>query len=249
MNLDFAAGTDIGRKRENNEDGALCLPEQGMWVVCDGMGGMAAGEQATARALQMLEAQLTAQALETARGEGMAALQTLLGAALQAADADIREVQKSKRAWRGMGCTVVLAVQDGHSLHIVNMGDSRAYLIRSGQTPRLLTKDHTMAAELVRQGDLSPERARHHMLRNHLTSALGHSNPEHSPHFETVELSPDDLVVLCSDGLWDMLEDMEIARIATEAATISEAVTNLIAAANDAGGDDNITVILLKVQE
>lgn len=106
-----------------------------------------------------------------------------------------------------------------------------------------------MAAELVRQGDLSPERAWHHMLRNHLTSALGHSNPEHPPHFETVELAPDDLVVLCSDGLWDMLEDSEIARIATETPTTSEAVTNLIAAANDAGGDDNITVILLKVQE
>jgi protein phosphatase len=156
-------------------------------------------------------------------------------------------------------------VLDGARLHVSNLGDSRAYAIRgrdrpedpphgrrAGGTPtggddiKLLTKDHSVAAALMDQGQLTPEQARMHPLRNHLTASLGIPQPV-TPAYVSVAVQPGDRIVLCSDGLWDMLSDAEIADLSIAHSDPREAVKALISAANAAGGLDNITVIVVAV--
>jgi protein phosphatase len=131
-------------------------------------------------------------------------------------------------------------------LYVANVGDSRAYLLRDGR-PTLLTRDHSLAAALCEQGKIPAAAIRTHHLRNHLTMVLGSSEPL-EPACSVHALQPGDQIVLCSDGLWDMLEDAEIASLCRQAATPYAATQALIAAANQAGGADNITVIVLAIQ-
>jgi protein phosphatase len=246
--LDLGEATDVGRERENNEDGKLLDRERGLLIVCDGMGGMAAGEKATETALVTLDAFLHKDRIEAAAQDGDAGLHALLGEAFRQADAAVRELQQQRRSWRGMGCTVVAALLRNDRLHLGNMGDSRAYLFRPQEEPALLTVDHTVAAELVKQGDLTPEQARHHALRHQLCATLGHASTEYPPAFQSIPLHPGDQIVLCSDGLWDLVEAEEIARILHQAPDAQQAAQDLIDAANNAGGEDNITVLVLRMK-
>jgi len=247
---DVGAKTDQGKERENNEDRLLFAPERGLFVVCDGMGGMAAGEKAAEQAVASFERECSTEALDSHRRQGAETLTDFLKKTVYVAHEDIRTLQQERRFWKKMGCTVVASALLGSSLSIANLGDSRAYLIRVGESePCLLTIDHTVAAELVRLGDMTPEVARHHNLRNELTSALGHLDQHYPPLQTTVALQAGDRVVLCSDGLWDMVADAEIARLTLEASSAPAAVESLIDAANEAGGSDNITVIVLHLLE
>lgn len=250
VKLDAGQGTDQGKERENNEDKLLFVPERGLFIVCDGIGGMNAGERAAEQAIATLDRVLDEPALETSRQKEDKSLNELMTRAIHVANDEIRVLQQERRMWNGMGCTVVAGALQGGNLHLTNLGDSRAYLLRNGTTePQVLTSDHTVAAELVKQGDLSAEEARHHMLRNQLTSALGHLDPKYPPYSITISLQTGDRIVLCSDGLWDMVKDAEIARITLNAPSAQRAADDLIVAANEAGGDDNITVIVLHVLE
>jgi protein phosphatase len=241
-----AGDKDVGKERDSNEDNFLCEPKRGLFLVCDGMGGMRAGEQASQEAIATLDRLLTPEALERAGAEGETAMETLLREALREADETIKEIAQQHFSRRGMGCTVVAGVLCGARLYVASYGDSRGYLLREECVPILLTEDHSTAAELVRMGTFTPQEARHHMLRNRLSSALGHLDEDSALSFNWVTLSPGDQVVLCSDGLWDMIDGDEIQRITLSAENPETAVRDLIGAANAEGGHDNITAIVLK---
>ncbi len=235
-----AAGTNTGRLRENNEDMALCAPERGLFMVADGMGGHVAGERASAEAVRALDTLLNAAMLAQIHSADDA--RQLLYTALQQANDAVRAVSEANPELTGMGTTIVACLLRGDQLTVANLGDSRAYLLRA-LTPTILTRDHSVAAMMQEKGELTPEAARSHRLRNQLTASLGITRTV-DPHVQTITLLEGDRIVLCSDGLWDMLADEEICRLATAGETPESSVHALIIAANEAGGLDNITVVL-----
>jgi serine/threonine protein phosphatase PrpC len=166
-----------------------------------------------------------------------------LCAALTDADAALRTVTTAQPELQGMGSTAVIAVLRDSALHVANVGDSRAYLVRAGQA-KLLSRDHSVAALLAERGEISPEEARKHPLRNQLRECLGGHRPPR-PDYVCAPLWPGDRVVLCSDGLWDMVPDQQTAAMVAEGADPLEVARALVAAANASGGRDNITVIVL----
>ena len=238
-----AAATHVGRVREGNEDAYLCAAGRGLFLIADGMGGHVAGEQASAAVVRAVDAFLTPERLAELPREECDAARELLGEALREADAVIRRATEERPELQGMGSTAVIAVLRGSALHIANVGDSRAYLVRGGQ-PRLLSRDHSVAALLAERGEISLEDARTHPLRNQLRECLGgHRVPR--PDYACVPMLPGDRVVLCSDGLWDMVSDQEMAAMVAAGADPRRVTEALVKAANDAGGRDNITVMVL----
>ncbi|MCX7598412.1 MAG: Stp1/IreP family PP2C-type Ser/Thr phosphatase [Armatimonadetes bacterium] len=237
-----AGGSDVGREREQNEDAYLCDADRGVFVVADGMGGEAAGEVASALAVEVLGRVLTEDNIARWLSREGNLRSLFLEAIRQANDAVIAGWQ-ARRELFGMGSTVVAAVYRHGRAHVCNLGDSRAYLVRQNRWAQL-TRDHSIAAELAETGQITPEEARTHRLRNQLTRSLGQKPLE--PYFCEAELQPGDRLVLCSDGLWDMLPDHVIAQIAAAYEAPEMAVRELIDLANDAGGYDNISVIVVK---
>ena len=236
--------TDRGKVRDNNEDDFLCAPERRLFIVCDGMGGHAAGEVASREAIDVLDAVLTPEALEqalTGDGDG---IEALLSEGLRRANERVFTLGSENPAWSGMASAAVICLLDRTAVHLANVGDCRAYRLR-GEDVQLLTTDHSVAAALVIQGKLTAEEARSHPLRNHLTASLGLPQPS-DPACSSLDVQPEDRFVICSDGLWDMLPDATIAHLAISHPP-EEAVKALIRAANDAGGADNITVIVVHV--
>ena len=238
-----AWGSDIGQTRTDNEDAVLCDPRRGLFVVADGMGGHAAGEQASAMAIHTLDAVLSAERLHTAIADGPDAMRVLLREALAAANAAVLQVGVDHPEWEGLGTTAVLAVLAEDKLYVANVGDSRAYLLRKSKAV-VLTADHTIAAMLVNVGAMDSEDVRDNPLRNQLTMILGADQPL-NPTFIATTLQPGERLLLCTDGLWDMLEDTELAGIVRYSATPREAVYSLIAEADLAGAKDNITALVI----
>ena len=229
--------TDTGRRRLRNEDAYVCDPP--LFAIADGMGGAQAGE---------LASRLAATAIaERERGvEGEAAVAELV----QAANARVYRRALEDPAAAGMGTTVTIAVVNAGagSMTIGHVGDSRAYRIRSASLEQL-TADHSLVAELVRTGRLTPEQAADHPHRSVITRAVG-TEPNVDVDTFTVETAAGDLYLLCSDGLTDMVGDAEILSLAGEAAHEPETVARaLVDAANRAGGSDNITVIAFEIAE
>jgi protein phosphatase len=239
-----AALTDVGRKREHNEDFHGIADEAGVWVVADGMGGHAAGETASRLTVERFLAVLTLPgSYEGERSEGVPAAGLALALAVTDANDTVRETGFADRNLRGMGTTVVALVTRGGETVIGNVGDSRAYLLRKGALT-LLTEDHSLVQEEIRAGTLSVARARTVGYRNVITRAIG-MDSEVSPDLVTLEPAPGDRVLLCSDGLNTMLEDSEIEPL-LGMGTIEEAARHLVDRANEAGGDDNITVLIVE---
>jgi len=214
-----------------------------LFVVADGMGGMAAGEQASREVVRVLQEVLT---LERIRQMEEGGGEALLREALQQANDTLLAVAQQHPEWRGMGSTAVVALLQGDTLHVANLGDSRAYLVRRGQL-RMLSRDHSVIAELVERGMVLEEEAGSLNLRNQLTASLG-GEEWVAPAYTAVTVQPGDRIVLCSDGLWDLVPDREIARLTWGHPDPQEAVQSLIDAANLAGGLDNITVIVIAVE-
>ncbi len=237
--------TDVGMKRRLNEDFFLVDESAGAYLVADGMGGHAAGDVASRLAAERIMEGL--QRAEEALEEGIAAT-SLLRNAILAGHARLMEAVRQDGSLKGMGTTVVVAFhpQPTRELLIAHVGDSRAYQLREGEL-HLLTEDHSWVHEQVAAGFLSEEAARKHPLKNVVTQALGGGT---EPHVEihSVAMRPGDLYLLCSDGLNVMIRDEEIERILVRSSSLEDASHNLIIAANRAGGNDNITVVLLRAQ-
>lgn len=241
--LAVAVGTDVGRIRDNNEDsyGSAWLDDGSLFVmVADGMGGHEAGEVASNLAVQAVEDAITREPDGDPRTR-------MFDALLEANSAILDEGARS--GTRGMGTTAIIAVLKGNQCFVGQVGDSRAYLVRSGKTI-FRTNDHTRVQMLVDEGRLAAEEARNHPEAGMLTRALGHARMADGRPLvpdilaEPLVLEPDDAVVLSSDGLHDLVEDWEIAEIVAGKAP-SEAVQDLIELACDRGGHDNITIAII----
>jgi serine/threonine protein phosphatase PrpC len=243
--LTVGAKTDLGRVRENNEDKFDYLePEQPavlstrgrFYAVADGMGGHAAGQIAAELALKSVIRKYYANTSDD--------LETALVAAIQYANALVRDTAATIPGRAGMGTTLTAAVVHEGDLIVAQVGDSRLYLIRDGAI-RQVTQDHSWVAEQVRLGALDPAAAARSPFRNVITRSLG-AEPEVEVDLYREALQPGDVVLLCTDGLSGLLDDPTIAAIAAEAPP-SVACLELIDAANENGGRDNITVLLLRI--
>ena len=227
--------TDPGRKRRLNEDAYVVEPP--LFAVADGIGGAQAGEVASG---------LTVAALREGEGEGQGAGEQHLTDLIQEANRRVYERANEDATAAGMGTTVTVALVEDGVVSIGHVGDSRAYLIRDGRLEQL-TDDHTLVAELVRSGRLSPDEADVHPQRSVITRAIG-TDPDVDVDTLRVETKPGDLFMLCSDGLSDMVSDSQILSIIEESRdNLKGAAQALVRAANKGGGDDNITVIFFEV--
>ena len=230
--------SDIGKVREINEDSAWMNPEAGIYCVADGMGGHLAGEVASRMAVEAVEALAQEQ-----RPAGILKLDAMM----EQANARILEHARTHPECSGMGTTLsVLWFRDGYGF-IAHVGDSRIYRYRGGVLSQM-TMDHSLVAEMVRCRILTPEQARNHPRRNIITRALGTAG-DNEPELLIAQQQPGDVWLLCSDGLSGVLEDGEMTRCLKESASLEEAGDALIAAALEAGGPDNVTLILTDGKE
>lgn len=235
--------SDVGRRRSTNEDELRYDDDLGLYAVADGMGGHAAGEVASRLAIETLLEAVEREARSTPPRDADAAARVLREAVAEA-NRRICDTIREHENLRGMGTTVVAMLRAGDEAVIGHVGDSRVYLLRDGELLRL-TSDHSWVNEQVRLGLLSDEAAQRHPMRNIVTRALG-SRSEVAVDVAAEPLRPRDLFVLCSDGLNTMLSDDEIKDTLIRHARSPQAACDaLIAAANDRGGEDNVTVIVV----
>jgi len=250
LEMEFGARSDTGRVRENNEDSLRLAPELNLFVVCDGMGGQASGEVASKLAAETIVAHCrdaeTNPALplvgEQIDGASMAA--NRLASAIRLANRAVHQAAQENEAQTGMGATVVAVQFTDERMTIAHVGDSRAYRLRNGEL-ELLTQDHSFIAEQVRRGLMTAEEASQSKLQNVLLRALG-IEPDVEVEISEELLMEGDTVLLCSDGLTHELSDEQIAAALCDADETQEAASRLIELANQAGGGDNITVIVLR---
>jgi PPM family protein phosphatase len=244
MNEDPAFGaTDVGRARNNNEDAFLMLPERHIYIVSDGMGGHNAGEVASSQAVTAVEKYLDGKDLSMMTQDEIR--DHMLGA-IAAAHNTVLDMSRTNPEYSKMGCTLVVSYLHNSILHISHVGDSRVYVI-SGEEINQATTDHSVVGELVQMGKMTKEEARKSSMKNQLTQAVGLPY-YHDPAYSKIELAKGIVVLLCTDGLWDMLSDEEIHSVVTEKGTAEDIGKRLIQRANDAGGADNITVIVIKTE-
>jgi protein phosphatase len=235
--------SDRGRKRESNEDAFGFLVDLGIFVVCDGMGGAAAGEVASSQAVEQMLRSFSAHAQPWPSHE--AAEQAAEEAILAANDAVYRRAEQDPRL-AGMGTTLVALVCAGPQAWFLNVGDSRGYLVRDRQL-RQITFDHSLVAEQVRLGRMTQEEALRSPVRNIITRALG-TRGEVFPDVFELDPEPGDLFLLSSDGLTNELSDAEIQSLLNADRPLDELCKSLIDAANEAGGRDNITCLLVRAE-
>ena len=228
----FGSRTDIGCVREHNEDSLIVAPP--LYAVADGMGGHAAGEVASEIAVRTLARQAPSEADTEALGN----------AVITANYAVINAAQEKGRS--GMGTTMTAAVLRGERLAIAQVGDSRAYLLHQGQMQQL-TRDHSLMADMIEAGEITPEEARVHPKRSIITRALG-SDPSMQPDLYELDVCTGDRLLLCSDGLTGMLEDNEIETILMRTRDPQRCASILVNEAIAAGGQDNITVVVVDVE-
>lgn len=249
MPLIGAGRTDVGRKREFNEDAFQVDLTNGLLVLADGMGGHAAGEVAARIAIEAVSEFITRTAgngnsdWPYGIDERFSVPANRLRSAIRLANEKIFKEIEQNEELRGMGTTLVAVLALGGSACFAHVGDSRAYLCRAG-TLTQVTSDHSWVNEQVGLGLLSREEASRHPFRNVITRALG-SREEIAPDITEIAAEPHDTVLLCSDGLTTMLEDAQILQVLLRHATDpGAAAAELIQRANQAGGEDNITVIV-----
>lgn len=254
MRLDVGSRTDLGRVRKNNEDSFRIEPALNLFVLSDGMGGEAHGEVASAIAVETViarcqEMEKTPAAVSIPRAHPEVSPRTnLLANAITLANQKVFETAAADPENRGMGATIVAAWIDGQRLSIAHVGDSRAYLLRAGSLDQL-TADHSLVAEQVRQGILTPQEAESSELQSVLTRALGSREDVEVDADEQVLLEKD-IIVLCCDGLTRMVTDPEIASTLLMSESAQAAADRLVDLANENGGEDNVTVIVVRaIQE
>jgi protein phosphatase len=227
--------TDTGRQRRDNEDSAFARAP--VFVVADGMGGAQAGEVASRLAIEAFEHGLPDDGSPEER----------LAARVREANHQIYERSRADRGRAGMGTTLTAAYVDDAHVAIAHVGDSRAYLFRDGTLQRL-TQDHSLVDELVRRGKLTEEQAAEHPQRSIITRALG-PEPDVEVDTWTYPGRPGDVVLLCSDGLTSMISEERVREVLSAHSILDEAADALIHEANEAGGRDNITVVLFRLEE
>ncbi|MCR5144214.1 MAG: Stp1/IreP family PP2C-type Ser/Thr phosphatase [Lachnospiraceae bacterium] len=238
--MSYSVMTDTGLARSINQDAVFATDEKmgelpNFFVVADGMGGHKAGEYASSYALDQMK-------LVVSHTGGSGPVQ-VLNQAITTANAAVYGKATQEKEKNGMGTTIVAASYDDEVLTVANVGDSRLYLCRDNELKQI-TVDHSIVEEMVKQGQLSRNLAKDHPKRNYITRAVG-AEPQVRIDFFEEELEENDLILLCSDGLTTMVDEDDIVKIITEDKSLDKRTKELIETANNNGGIDNITVILI----
>lgn len=250
MKLNFFGATDVGRRRKNNEDYFGIFESDHLFVVADGMGGHAAGEIASSTAVQAVAEFVALTSKETditwpwGVDPNLSLVANRLKTAVRFGNQKVLDLSLTQSDYEGMATTIVGVLFEEATAHIAHVGDSRLYLI-NGAGIRQITTDHSWVLEQVSLGVLTPEQARAHPLRNVVTRAIG-AAPELNVDVTAHDMEVGDILLLCSDGLSGMLLDADLEKIVRENADPKTAAAVLVAEANARGGEDNITVLLVK---
>ena len=237
----YSAGTDVGMRREENQDSYGIMLGEGyrLFIVADGMGGVKGGSIASNLAIAVVEKAL--------RDRAFISVQDVVDA-IQKGNAEVFKRGSADEALNGMGTTFAALFITTTAAYTIHVGDSRIYKVSNGAITQL-TEDHTLVQELVRSGAITPEQAEHHPVAHMLTRSIG---PSEKIEIEVNEMKPlplsNDRFVICSDGLFNLVKEAEIAEIVSEVST-DEAVQYLIDLANERGGTDNITILLIDTNE
>lgn len=243
--------TDVGRVRDHNEDAIAAQPDIGLWVLADGMGGYNAGEVASGMATTVIVTEMQ-QALSRARpydldpktSQPVAA--RLVREQVLKANTSIYQAAQSQPQYAGMGTTLVVCLFYDNRVLVAHLGDSRLYRLRDGSFTQV-TRDHSLLQEQIDSGLITAEQAKHAQHKNLVTRALG-IDPSVDPEMREYPTRPGDIYLLCSDGLNDMVEDEDIGMaVETLGANLPLAAQQLVQMANDNGGRDNVSVILVRV--
>jgi serine/threonine protein phosphatase PrpC len=241
MLIRSAASTHVGMRRQTNEDRYAIVPDLGLYLVADGMGGHKAGQVASQMACEA-----AVRAIDALQGASVS-LAERLRHAVACANREVFTAAEAKPELSGMGTTFVALLFGGERLGLAHVGDSRAYLLRQGRL-RGLTDDHSIVAELLRRQEISEADARQHPHRHVLTRALG-VRPRIEPDLAEMTPQPGDVFILCSDGLMTHVPDSEIAARVCDELDLVVAAAGLVDAANHAGGIDNTTVLLARYEK
>lgn len=232
--------SDIGKNREMNQDYVYTsenavgnLPN--LFIVADGMGGHKAGEFASKFTVETI--------VESVRTNEQKEPVRIIEEAIQTANRELIQKARQDETMAGMGTTVVVVTVIGDKAFVANVGDSRMYVI--GKEISQVTRDHSLVEEMVRMGELAKDAAKDHPDKNIITRAVGAAQDVDVDFFE-VELYPQDYILMCSDGLTNMVEDEDIRRIVQSQRDVAERVEKLVETANDHGGQDNITVVVIE---
>ncbi len=244
MNYTFCSKTDPGRARDNNEDSAAFDAASSLCVLADGMGGYNAGEIASGMATAFIKSEMSRWLNETSKQAKVKEIRRAMEICVDNANRSIFNAANSNSHYSGMGTTLVLAVFQGAQLMLGHIGDSRCYRLRGNDFSQI-TKDHSLLQEQIDAGLLTPEQAATASYKNLVTRALGVDDTVMLDLHE-FQVEDGDLFLLCSDGLSDMVEDAEIAGILGGEKTMQEKADQLILVANEHGGRDNITVLMVK---
>ncbi len=250
--LEMVSVTDPGMVRAHNEDSVGILPEEGVAILADGMGGYNAGEVASGIAVSLMTAELKESlaerdpaAVDPLSGKLMA--EVMLREEIQRANASVYQAAQSLPQYAGMGTTLVAALFFDNRVAIGHIGDSRTYRFRGDQLTQM-TRDHSLLQEQIDSGMISREEARQSMHKNLVTRALG-IDPEVNAEIHVHDVRPEDIYLLCSDGLNDMVDDEDIRlTLASLRSNLPLAARQLVQMANDNGGRDNVSVILVRAR-
>lgn len=238
----WAAATDIGRLREDNEDAFAVEPEAGLFLVVDGMGGHRGGAIAARTVAEDLPPMLELK-LDRMKGRDTRSMRRLLRKTIIEQNTHVQREAGSESGYVGMGATLVLVLFSGDRVYSANVGDSRIYRFRDGRLEQL-SEDHSLVSELIGTGQITPDEAADHSAQGVITQYMG--MPEGvEPHIRSTALKPGDRFLLCTDGLTDLVSDDAIAEMLVAQPEPQGACRALVEAANRAGGIDNVTVILV----
>lgn len=237
--------TDKGMRRPKNEDAVKVMPEQNFFMLADGVGGNRAGEIASRSALDALEDYVLNNPLD--KLEGKDAVFRYFENAVNYVNEFILQLSQSKPEYAGMATTLVFAYISDRILYVANVGDSRVYFMH-GDEIHQITEDHTYVNDLVRMGALTKEEAEHHYKKNVITRAIG-ANAYNCPDCFNIFVGADDRILLCSDGLYDELSERQILSEMSEMEDMEICAEHLVHMANYCGGNDNISVICINMED
>lgn len=237
MHIECGARSDQGRIRTSNEDFYIADIQNGIFLVADGMGGHAAGEIASQRTAEKVRAILS-------ENSSLSGIAERLQLAVQQANTAVYEEQRDNANYRGMGSTLTVLTFTGDCYHIAQVGDSRAYLLRNGELTQL-TEDHSLVWPLYKSGMITKEAISRNPRKNLITRSIG-TQPQVEADLRSGPIAERDLFLLCSDGLTDVLSDADICHILlTGGNDVQQLSDFMISAANDGGGPDNVTAVVV----
>ena len=238
----WGAATHVGKMREENEDSYLVEPDLGLFIVSDGMGGHEGGARASKIVVSKLPAMIS-ERLKKRKSHSARVLRGMLKQIMPELNERVRQEGANRTGLRNMGATVVMVLLIDKRAYIANLGDSRLYRLRGGRL-RQLSQEHSVVSELIEEGHIEPHEGENHPDQGQITRYVG-IDDQANPHVRTVALKKEDRLLLCSDGLTDVVDNKGVRAILMGEKDAQAASRQLVQAANAAGGHDNVTVIVV----